>query len=58
LWSATWTWATLLRLVAAWPFIVVPTTELGLPSHQSQVAAPVPMSVALWTPAIPPPFWT
>src|SRR5690349_4462580 len=46
-------------LVAAWPRIVEPTTELALlPSHQSQVVCSVPMSVALWTPAMPPPFWT
>ena len=46
-------------LVAAWPAIVAPTTELALlPSHQFHVSAVVPMSVALWTPAIPPPFWT
>src|SRR5690349_20542611 len=46
-------------LVAAWPRIVEPTTELALlPSHQSQVVCSVAMSVALWTPAMPPPFWT
>ena len=51
--------ATLVRLVAAWPAIVAPTTELPLlPSHQFQVSAVVPMSVALCTPAMPPPFWT
>ena len=49
----------LVRLVAAWPRIVEPTTELALlPSHQSHVVAVVPMSVALWMPAMPPPFWT
>ena len=59
LWSATWTWPTLARLVAAWPAIVAPMTELPLlPSHQFHVSAVVPMSVALWTAAMPPPFWT
>ena len=47
------------RLVAAWPAISEPTAEFGLlPSHQSQVCCWVPMSVALWTPPMPPPFCT
>ena len=58
-WSATWIWPMFVVLVAAWPAIVAPTTEFALlPSHQFHVSAVVPMSVALWTPAMPPPFWT
>jgi hypothetical protein len=57
LWSATCTCATFARLVAAWPAISAPTAEFGLlPSHQSHVSCWVPMSVALWTAAMPPPF--
>src|SRR6476619_522760 len=49
----------LFKSVAACPRIVAPTTELALlPSHQFHVSAVVPMSVALCTPAMPPPFWT
>ena len=43
----------------ACPAIVVPTAEFALlASHQSQVVTPAPMSVELWSAAIPPPFWT
>ena len=47
-----------MAFVAAWPGIVVPTTEFGPPSHQSQIDCPAPASVALWIAAMPPPFWT
>ena len=41
-----------------WPGIVVPITLFCPPSHQSQTDWPAPMSVELWTAAMPPPFWT
>ena len=41
-----------------WPGIVVPITLSGAPSHQSHTDWPAPMSVELWTAAMPPPFCT
>ena len=37
---------------------MVPTTEFGLPSHQSHTDLPAPASVALCIAAMPPPFCT